>query len=429
MVQGNSETSDSIVQQARGHLGSLLRDWSDQVGTVGREIAVDTICQGLDSIPIPIIGKALSSAIRKRFAGREDSQTTQQLFEILRRMEASNENFDSELNGFGLNLKQMSEDIFDIKSHLLTQQVSTIKVLRPQLHLWWPSADNRIEWLLANVGGGSVIVDEIYLDVERWEPKTRVDFTVPAAPLNIIYLQAELSVSQEEYPLLHLNGIDPRIFSERGAGAEKFILDIGSVDNAKYGLRLRVPYLDLSADQEGILYHPQLTENPLELSFPCAPGWKEVDPLRLLNKEGVFEHMSKTFRAIGDMVEEAVANPEEKYLVVDRWAQELEIYSYVFLVPSFYHMIDRLTPVFARLGMGLGRRRETLEVSLRVLKHLQDFHPGEPYDETSPELVASLVGLAGSHGVEAAIHAVLGPGLDPVSKESKVIQILAEVTS
>ena len=49
------------------------------------------------------------------------------------------------------------------------------------------ASDNRVSGLLANVGGGSVVVDELIVHVESWEPELRVDYSLPAAPLFELY--------------------------------------------------------------------------------------------------------------------------------------------------------------------------------------------------------------------------------------------------
>lgn len=76
----------------------------------------------------------------------------------------------------------------------------------------YPVQDNELRFGLMNIGGGAIIVPEIELITEGWEPEANVDYTVPAAPLPILRLKVELSPRKSLYPLLKLNDEPARRF-------------------------------------------------------------------------------------------------------------------------------------------------------------------------------------------------------------------------
>lgn len=349
--------ADNTASLVRSHLRQLLKTWGEEAISIGREVALDTICNGLETIPVPIVGKALASAVRKRFQQQEPDDLDSSVayaIELLERMQESDDDLDYGLQSLGLSMESLQRDMDEIKGHLLQRDIPSLRVLAPSVEENWPVADNRISMLLSNGGGGSVVVEEIFLDVEHWEAETRVDFTVPAAPLNIVYLMAELSTGCASYPLLQLNGESQRLFNERGAGAERFIIDLNSPENATYHLRLRMPFVDLATGGRDVLVYPPLTSAPIVLCFRCAPGWMDVDPARLIEPAAVLEHMTSMFKGMAKLVQDVASLPKgdsERFLARDRWAVEHGIFEYVFHSPSFNGMLSRLVPFASQLAI------------------------------------------------------------------------------
>ena len=152
-----------------------------------------------------------------------------------------------------------------------------------------------------------MVLDEIRVDVERCSSDLRADLTVPAAPLNVIYLKATLDVDTPAYPLFELNGEPPHQFAQ-GLGAERLEIDLASRQNASYDLRLHLAYYDAEADADRELVWPQPPDAPIKLRFPWAPGWRP--DMGLLDRDAVFADVAARLDALASWFEDS-GGPDE----------------------------------------------------------------------------------------------------------------------
>jgi hypothetical protein len=223
----HAELPVSKLEEARRYLGSWLGRIRDATTTTGREMAVEAICSGLQAMPVPVLNTALAKMARHALSDTPGNPAAdpQEILELLATMQRSNDEFERGLQTLGADLAELRDDVAAIHA-TLTEPVLTLT--NPKVESRWPVAENRISALLTNNGGGSVQVDEIYLEIEDWEADTAIDYSIPLAPLIVLDLRAELSSGRAEYSLFELNEVPPRTFEERGAGAERINIDLSA---------------------------------------------------------------------------------------------------------------------------------------------------------------------------------------------------------
>jgi hypothetical protein len=283
----------SPFAQAREYMRSLLDRLRRQAVSTAPGMMVDALCAGLAAIPVPVLNTFLSAAVRRMLDPEQGGSETNidDVLTVLGQMQESDAEFGQGLETLGGNINEIRKDVGELMKMMQAQMESDrvqLRILNPMAEIEWPVFDNRVSLLMANVGGGSVVVGEIFLDVERWEPERAVDYTVAAAPLPMLVLRAELDTGRTQYPLLQLNHEPERVYDERGAGAERIRVDLSSAQNARYWIRLRAPFTDLSSGDEGTLSWPPLSEDPLTLPFKCAPGWHGPPVDKLLDPDFIY---------------------------------------------------------------------------------------------------------------------------------------------
>ena len=271
-------TDESAVQftRARAALQGVLQRLRAAAPKSARETLVAALCDGLRSIPVPLVGAFLARLAQDSLKPEHKGPDLEDVVRILEEMEQSDEAFREGLQRLGADVDELQRDLTAIRE---TQVGIEFRLARATVEHRWPALDHRIGALLVNRGGGLVVLDEIHLDVEGWSPLTRADLSVPAAPLAIIRLKATLDTGTASYPLFALNNEDPHQFAQ-GLGAERLEIDLDSRHNARYRLRLRLDYYDERADRQCELLWPAAGDPPIELDFPWAPGWgREMDLL------------------------------------------------------------------------------------------------------------------------------------------------------
>ena len=288
------------LKRARKALTPLLKRFAEELRTSGKDIAVDFLCNGLQAIPVPLLNVALANAARRMLKDSPGSPAVdpQELLAILEEMQRSDETFERGLQLLSIDLTKIAADVRDLKQILTDQLEPRLRLISVEIEERWPISKNRVSGLLANAGGGSVIVNELFVRVESWEPELRVNYSVPAAPLMELHLEAELSTSQAEYPLFQLNGASARIYNERGADAERVVIELSSPENVRYALRLEARFLEVVTETEGSLLWPAADEPPLVLPFVCGPGWQDIDVSKLHAVDEIYRDMSETFAGL-----------------------------------------------------------------------------------------------------------------------------------
>ena len=286
-------TTDDIIRSSREYLGRMLKKLPSTLKQAASETAIQIICDEIKKLPIPILPTLLAATVKKMLSSSPGGgYSISDVMQLLSKMETSDEAFQEVLDEMRISLADVHEDIQVLTELVRNQSRPDFRVLNPKVELDYPVSENKVRFILANTGGGTVTVEELYLDVERWEPATEVDYSVPAAPMAVLFLKAELSVDRAEYPLLALNNEPGREYNAQGAGAETVTLSLSSINNARYWVRVRAPYLDLSTGETQTALYPPEGRDPLMLPFVYAPGWKHIPgPDALLNRTQILENM------------------------------------------------------------------------------------------------------------------------------------------
>jgi len=291
-VTPSSNTAD-ILSSSRKYIISILDNIPQSLKDASSEVVVEFVCDELRKIPVPLLGSILAKAVESKYGGKKaNDESLYELGKMLQSMKDSDDDFQKELEKINIFLPEIMQAITAQEQRMIDRDAPDIQVLNATLDLKYPMNDNELRIILSNTGGSSVMVDEIVLEIENWEPEINVDLSMPAAPMQMIFLKTELSVERTEYPLFNLNSIQPRIFGERGDGAEIIIIQISSLNNAKYSIRLKIPWQDLSTGNKGFLNYPASEEKPLEIAFPYSPGWNQYIQIdSLLESQKIFDQM------------------------------------------------------------------------------------------------------------------------------------------
>jgi hypothetical protein len=293
----STEQTAAQFSRARVALQRLLQRVKDAAPTSARETLVEALCDGLRSIPVPLVGSFLARLAEDSLKPEHQGPELEDVVRILEEMQESDGKFVDGLQRLGADLDELQRDLNAIRD---TQVGVDFRLARTTVEPRWPALDNRIAALLVNRGGGLVVLEEVYLDVESWSPLTRVDLSVPAAPLAIIRLKATLDTDTPTYPLFALNN-EPEHQFLQGLGAERLEIDLDSRRNARYRLRLRLAYYDERADRSRELVWPGAVDPPIELDFAWAPGWGR--DMSLLEATAVFADVEARLTMLAEWME------------------------------------------------------------------------------------------------------------------------------
>jgi probable LLM family oxidoreductase len=382
----------AALEQARSALNPLLKRVAKEMRTTGRDVAVEFLCAGLEAIPVPILNVALSKSVRRMLAGSPGNPPAelQEVLQLLEEMQRSDEAFEEGIGVLRIDLAEVAADVRAIREEMTDQRLSRLELVRVRTALHWPVFDNQISALLANVGGGAVVVDEIIIRVEGWEPEPTVDYSVPAAPLLELHLQAELNTRESDYGLFALNGVGSRIFDERGAGAERVVIDLSSPENVRYSLRLHVPFMEITTGTTGTLVWPPAEAPPAVFPFVCGPGWQNVDVTKLHAADAIFEDMTTKLSGLADAL---AARPSEPGYDpgFEASLEELGIPSYIGGGFIFGHFLHRFVPLFAQLAASDDREHALSIVGALLAAAPQESLADVPADG---DLASALIELA-----------------------------------
>jgi hypothetical protein len=275
---------EEAVKTSRSALARLLEAVPEKVRTSGADAAVEAVCAALELIPVPIVGKALSGAVRSLLKRGEPADDVLHQLAAMARSDAEFAEGLARLTG---SLDEIAADVALIRTAVVDGQSASLDYMDGRFDEQWPVFDNQISGILTNRGGGSVAVQEIRLVVERWEPNTTVDLSIPGAPLPELRLKVTLTNDQDDYRLLALNGASQRLLNERGAGAERVVIDMHSDQNADFWVRLHFDYTDLSTGGQGSLSWPPAGTEAVRVPFAFAPGWNRYEFDELINIESL----------------------------------------------------------------------------------------------------------------------------------------------
>jgi hypothetical protein len=402
------------AESARGKLREGLTRFAQVVAAEGRDAAIDVLCVAVEGIPVPFLNGVLSRAVRRMLQGRDDArpEDIDEVLRLLDDMQSSNEEFERGLDRLRIDHADMAADIRDIRQWIAQAQTSRLGFRRGRAEHRWPVFDNRISGILANRGGGSVVVDEIVVHVEGFEAEPAVNYTVPAAPPLDLYLQAELRTDTADYPLLELNGEPERLFGPNLQGAERIFVDLSSRENVRYRLRLQIQFEDMATDTSDVLVWPAADEPPVTLAFACSPGWKEVKPEELHAADAVYRDMAEK---LGGLADALAARPP-----TDEYDPELEarldalglcgVAAYARGGWLFRSFLERFVPLYAQIAPAAERGR-----ALAIVAALLAAAPADSLAELddASRLPPSLVELARGTPVEQRVSELAARLDDP----------------
>jgi hypothetical protein len=293
----STEQTPTQISRARAALQRLVQRVKDAAPTSARETLVAALCDGLRSIPVPLVGSFLARLAEDSLKPDHKGPELEDVWRVLEEMQASDGEFLDGLRRLGADVEELQRDLDAIRD---TQIGVEFRLARATAEPRWPAFDNRIAALIVNRGGGLVILDEVHLDIESWTPLTSVDLSVPAAPLAVIRLKATLDPATLTYPLFALNGESPHQFAQ-GLGAERLEVDCDSRRNARYQVRLRLAYYDERNDRSRELAWPEPGTPPATLDFAWAPGWGRE--MELLDAPALFADAEERLTAFAEWLE------------------------------------------------------------------------------------------------------------------------------
>ncbi|WP_340819958.1 hypothetical protein [Methanolobus sp. WCC4] len=355
--------STDIVSRSREYISSVLGNLPESLKDASSEVVVEFVCDELRRIPVPLLGSILAKAVEKKYGGdKANDDSLYELGEMLESMKDSDDGLQRELENINIFLPEIMDAIAAQGQMMEERDTPDLQVLNATLDLKYPMNDNELRLILSNTGGSSVMVDEIFLDIEDWEPDTNIDFSMPAAPMQMLFLKAELSVERNEYPLFSLNSIPPRIFGERGDGAEMIIIQLSSLNNAGYNFRLRINWQDLSTGNKGVLNYPASEEKGLRLTFPYSPGWtQDIRTNSLLERKKVFQQMELKFREIRSILKDVYRSDENNTDAANKELFDIGLSAGIDTYPDLSFMISVFGPIFMELASSYPKK-ETEEL-------------------------------------------------------------------
>jgi hypothetical protein len=381
------------VNEARTYVTQVLKKLPKDAWEACRETTIDIICDELQKMPVPIVGTLLSKIFRKAVSGKSPNPSPPaEILDTLVRMQESDDNFLRGLGELGENIDHLSGTIEFIRADLAAiREDLTIPLVHfsdPVLTLNYPVSDNELQFGLMNRGGGIIKVPEIELLVESYEPELAVDYSVPMAPPQYLRLKVRLSPGTMLYPLLKLNDEPFRRFGQKGEGAEEICIQMSSNANARYHVRVRIPFVDEISGKHGASLYPPEGEQSLLIPFRFAPGWSsDITPESMLDRAGVLSEILNTLSTVASILEKARDDDPDG---VDEELRKAGISLGLYRYPYVAHMIHAFIGPLSQLSL-LENRPDTLGIVLGVVHQLLRFPPrGAPIELPSTEEFSKL---------------------------------------
>jgi hypothetical protein len=386
------------ITEARNHLQRIISGLPSDLAESARETALDLLCEELKKIPIPFVGTLLSKTVEKAFKSNgAEGPSIDDVLNILRQMQLSDDDFQRGLSSIGEDIGRLDTLIQSVKSAIedTKRQLTVPKpiISEPEYKANYPFSDNELWFCLMNIGGGVIKVPEIELRIEDWDPEIKVDYTVPAAPPIILRLKVRLSPEVLYYPLLKINNEPHRRFGAFSDGAEDICIQMSSTANARYRVRIHVPYRDMSSGAEGNLIYPSPEKSPLEVSFSYAPGWdSSIAPDTMLGREEVLSEIITTFRKATSILEkETLSNERERVVKIDHELREVGLPMGISTFPGLTQVLSAFTPPLARMAQ-LENRTDVFPVILTLAHQLIRYSPSGLHENPPVDALCDVVG-------------------------------------
>ncbi len=297
------------VTGSKEHLNRILINVSSNFANASKETILDVICDELNKIPIPFVGSLISKSIRNSFDLYDQEESGFfGIIETLDNMRQSDDDFIRELTLIGVDIEQINTLVQTAVSEVRrTSQVLAIPELyicEPKYLPDHPVVDSKLQFGLMNRGSGAVIASEVELMIVDWAPYISVDFTAPAVQQTPLRLKVKLTPNETALPLLKLNQENPLRFGAFSECAEYMIVQMSSMTNAIYHIRLRIPYTDLSTGEDRELLYPAGIEEPLTVKFSYAPARNaDIEPDNILEPGTIVTEVLSAFDNFAGILE------------------------------------------------------------------------------------------------------------------------------
>lgn len=391
------------VTLARKHVKKTMARFPKLFFKVSKDFATDLLCKELEKVPVPFVGTILSKMV-KDAVNPEDKggPGLKEVLEELHRMKISDDNFVQ-----GLARK---EDVSRLET-IIGQELGTLKetltkpvlaVRYPEYRAEYPQSENELLFSLMNIGSGAVKVPEIYLSIEKWEPETKVDFTAMAAPPMLLRLQVMLSPDNAKYPLLQLNNQPYRRFGAYSEGAEDVCIQMSSEKNARYRVRIRIPWKDFATDQEAELLYPPANQPPLLVSFVYAPGWNNtITPANMLERRKVLDEIIRAFQNVTAILKASVITEiDEQFEHINQRLRETGFGMGLEYMPF---VLNRFIPPVAEM-IRLENQMDTLNAVLELVHQTLRFPESVVHFGFDEQTIDALCELFSKPEISKQIH-------------------------
>jgi hypothetical protein len=358
------------VEESRKYLRKIMSSLPKNFLDTVEETAIDVLCDELKKIPVPIVGTILSNTVKKTLKPKPGGPGIQDILSELASMQASDSDFKNGLTAFGEDVHHIDECISTMLNEIReTKKTLTIPkptITQPKYIPSYPVFDNELQFGFMNAGGGVIIVPEIELIVESWEPETKVNYTTPMAPLPILKLKVELTPKESHYRLLELNNETERRFGAFSEGAEYICIQMSSETNARYKVRISIICDDVTTGETTRFIYPPIGENPIDVRFPYAPGWhNNVTSENMLSRDKILSEILDNFRTLtASLVEKNVIKNSDPANTEREQPDRIEFIhgSYQNMLRAFYRPVIQMA--------WSEKRSDALPIILKLAHHL-----------------------------------------------------------
>lgn len=417
------------VTETRKHLRKILPRYPKLFFKVFKGFTVDLLCKELEKTPVPFIGTILAKLVREAVESeKEGGPSLEDVLQRLQQMKVSDDSFRQGLDEFGQDMDRLETIISSVRNdtEIIRKRTEPKLVIRdPEYKPNYPQADNELLFSLMNIGGGVIKVPEINLLVEKWEPETNVNYTAIAAPPLILRLKVRLFPDTTLYPLLKLNDEPYRRFGANSEGAEDICVQMSSEKNARYAVRIRIPYRDQASEQDGELIYPALNEPAMLVSFPYAPGWdSRVTPENILERSVVLAKIINTFNRVRSILEES--EPSESDAQLQNLDQRIRETGFDMGLAYIPYVLNRFIPPLAQMIKDenqISSLKIVLELAHQSMRYLDisgSFVQFEPFS------IDSLCNLVDRSEVADNVRAFFGQK-DEQSRQKILAEILETI--
>jgi hypothetical protein len=140
--------------------------------------------------------------------------------------------------------------------------------------------------------------------------------------------------------------------------------------NARYHVRVRIPFVDEISGKHGASLYPPEGEQSLLVPFRFAPGWSsDITPESMLDRAGVLSEILHTLSTVSSILEKTRDDDPDR---ADEELRKAGIFLGLYRYPYLAHMIHAFVGPLSQLSL-LENRPDTLGIVLGVVHQLLRF--------------------------------------------------------